>query len=237
MSSRVDRPLDLLFCFAVTHEAGPFRSWAQPRNGIEIFLTGIGVENARRSLRRRLEQGPRPALIVSTGLAGGLAPDLQSGDIVFAERARSGTITHPFADAVRRFRHGRYYCAHHVLDAHEKQRIYVESGADVVEMESAAVEEVAGEFELDALFVRVVLDPVDQELPLDFNAVSDSQMRVRIERILPKLVAKPSRIPKLLQFKSQVDQCSRTLAQALRDCVTEATPDQTASPSTSVESK
>lgn len=222
----MDKPLDLLFCFAVTHEAGPFRSWARPRNGIEIFLTGIGVENARRSLRRRLENGPRPALIVSTGLAGGLASDLKSGDIVFAERAFEGTLDHPFANAVRRFRSGRFYCAHHVLDAHEKHRIHAESSADVVEMESAAVEEVAREFGLDALFVRVVLDPVDQELPLDFNAVSDSQMRVRVERILPKLIARPSRIPKLLQFKRQVDQCSQILAEALRDCVTVSACDQ-----------
>lgn len=218
-----NRPdLDLLFCFAVTHEAAPFRSWANSRNGIEIFLTGIGVQNAERSLRKRLEKGDRPRLLVSTGLAGGLNPELKSGDIVYAERAANGVaVDHPFARSLSRFIHGKYYCAHHVLTTvEEKTRVHEESQADVVEMESASVEKLAKEFELDLVLARVVLDPVDQTLPLDFNAVSDSRMRVRIERIIPRLIEKPSRVRDLIRFKKQVDLRSSQLASALRESLT-----------------
>ncbi len=50
------------------------------------MATGIGVAQARESARRALQTLGRPRLVISTGVAGALAPDLRAGDMVIADR-------------------------------------------------------------------------------------------------------------------------------------------------------
>ena len=54
----------------------------------QIFLvaTGIGVAQAHESARRAMLTLPRPRLVISTGVAGALAPDLKAGHLVLADR-------------------------------------------------------------------------------------------------------------------------------------------------------
>jgi nucleoside phosphorylase len=56
--------------------------------GEDIFLvaTGIGTAPARDAARRALQTLLRPRLVISTGVAGGLSPDLRAGDLVIADR-------------------------------------------------------------------------------------------------------------------------------------------------------
>src|SRR5476651_955945 len=73
---------ELLICFALKEEAAPFRKIAAGKTGITILLTGIGHQNAEKSLREFLATNS-PKLVLTCGFAGGLNPDLKLGEIVF----------------------------------------------------------------------------------------------------------------------------------------------------------
>src|SRR6266705_4249762 len=71
-----------LVCFALDVEAAPFRKLAHRIPDVEILVTGIGRQNAETSLRRYLAKR-LPKLVLTCGFAGGLNPELKSGDVVF----------------------------------------------------------------------------------------------------------------------------------------------------------
>src|SRR5208283_3937015 len=88
-----------LVCFALKEEAAPFRKIAAGglRRGhhVSILLTGIGRQNAGKSVREFLAGGASvlasrlvsslapPKLVLTCGFAGGLNPDLKLGEVVF----------------------------------------------------------------------------------------------------------------------------------------------------------
>src|ERR1043165_4421579 len=74
----------VLFCFAVEQEA---KFVSQP--GMEILITGIGRENAERTLHRTMKERP-PQLVLSCGFAGGLNPFLAAGTVVFSTDEDAG---------------------------------------------------------------------------------------------------------------------------------------------------
>ena len=47
----------ILICFALKEEAAPFRKIAAGKSGIAILLTGIGRQNAEKSVREFLAGG------------------------------------------------------------------------------------------------------------------------------------------------------------------------------------
>jgi nucleoside phosphorylase len=107
--------MSTLICFALREEAAPFRKIAAAKSGITILLTGIGRQNAEKSLREFLGSAPAPGaavdasstaandaasfatregarapqLVLTCGFAGGLNPELKLGEVVF-EPTRAG---------------------------------------------------------------------------------------------------------------------------------------------------
>jgi len=95
--------MSLLVCFALKEEAAPFHKIAAGRPGVFTLITGIGRQNAERSLREFLKNHRRrgdetqikekletpdvvsyaPDLVLTCGFAGGLNPELKLGDVVF----------------------------------------------------------------------------------------------------------------------------------------------------------
>src|SRR5208337_5323057 len=85
----------VLVCFALKEEAAPFGKIAADRSGISVLITGIGRQNAEKSVREFLAGGASapasqlvsslapPKLVLTCGFAGGLNPDLKPGDVVF----------------------------------------------------------------------------------------------------------------------------------------------------------
>ena len=59
----------LLICFALKEEAAPFRKIAAGKSGISILLTGIGRQNAEKSLREFLLVGERVPWHASAGVS------------------------------------------------------------------------------------------------------------------------------------------------------------------------
>src|SRR5271169_575820 len=100
-------PAHILVCFALKEEAKPFRKLMAEKSGVAILITGIGRQNAEKSVRGflvgkdstdgsaiQLPKSPTgpggiggitllPDLVLTCGFAGGLNPDLKTGDVVF----------------------------------------------------------------------------------------------------------------------------------------------------------
>ncbi|MGH7940586.1 MAG: hypothetical protein ACREFR_05895 [Limisphaerales bacterium] len=71
---------NVAICFALAEEAGPFKSAYGDK--VHVFLTGIGRKNAEKAAQEFLA-AHTPSLLITCGFAGGLAPELNIGDVVF----------------------------------------------------------------------------------------------------------------------------------------------------------
>src|SRR5207249_11184287 len=121
----------VLFCFAVEQDA---KFFYQP--GMEVLITGIGRDNAERSLHTALKREPYQ-LVLSCGFAGGLNPYLSTGTVVFATDEDAGltpTLLAAGACPVR------FHCTDRVATTvEEKHALWESTGADAVEMESQII--------------------------------------------------------------------------------------------------
>jgi nucleoside phosphorylase len=153
----------------------------------DVFLvaTGIGVAQARESARRALRMLGRPRLVISTGVAGALAPELKAGDIVIANRLLLEESPDSGGAEIARLSPGIEQAVRDALDrtgltvatgslltagwllagAAAKRWAFGRTGAIAVDMESAALAaEVAGAG-IPFVCVRAVMDETDDEIP------------------------------------------------------------------------
>jgi adenosylhomocysteine nucleosidase len=215
MSSEFDDELEeglpgldrVLFCFAVEQEA---KFFYQP--GMEILITGIGRENAERSLHARLKQDPFQ-LVLSCGFAGGLNPYLSTGTVVFATDEDAG-LTPLLLDA------GacpvKFHCVDRVaITVDEKRKLWETTGADAVEMESQIIRAICKAHGIPSATIRVISDAANENLPLDFNALMTSEQRLNYPKLILALLTSPTKIPALLRLQRQTQLAARNLAEVL----------------------
>lgn len=200
-----------LVCFAVREEAAPFRAVAPAGTG--VLVTGMGAANAALSLRRLLATRS-PRRVVTAGYAGGLHPDLAAGTVLFTtEREPELSVRLPEAGA----QPGTFHCARRVaVTAAEKRHLRESTGADAVEMESGIIADVCREHLLPVATVRVILDPADVDLPLDFNALMTPRQKLCVGRLLGHLLLHPGAVPRLIRFRRECAGAARRLARVLR---------------------
>ena len=144
---------------------------------VTVAFSGGSAERARSEAERLLAEGA--AALVSFGLAGGLAPGLQAGDLVLPETVRNARSASWSVDPVWRERvHVRLArgglepkagalvgSERIVATASDKRALFEAVGALAVDMESHAVAAVAAEAEIPFLVLRAVADPADQVVP------------------------------------------------------------------------
>jgi len=147
---------------------------SQHVDGVELFeiddamvaIGGIGETHARVAAEA-VTVSARPALLVSAGLAGAISPQLKIGDV--------GRIREVIdVDTGERYRTqgGEWVLATspEVSDAAGKRQLLTRYGADVVDMEAAAVAKVAREKGLAFACVKSVSDEATFVMPpmMDF---------------------------------------------------------------------
>lgn len=145
-------------------------SWAV---GGVLVRTGVGPRRAARAMRRHLARRP-PTAVLNLGLAGGLDPTLQAGDIVLVDGWIDGAVAAPtwvdeLAERLRRggqaFTRGpAMTVARPLWRPAQKWAAGEDTGAAVCEMEGAAIAEACARAGVPVAAVRVVLDPVERQL-------------------------------------------------------------------------
>jgi adenosylhomocysteine nucleosidase len=176
------------------------------------IAAGPGVQVVCRTARRELEtlaenaaeQGYRG--IISFGVAGGLAPNLRTGDWVVAStilEAQTATATH--ASWSRRLVNaipGACYAPILGVDVAiaepaVKRELHNATGAVAVDMESHVVARLAAAHGLAFAAVRVVVDPADRALPPAALLSMAPNGRADIGAIVRDVIARPSQLSPL----------------------------------------
>jgi adenosylhomocysteine nucleosidase len=241
--------MNTLVCFALKEEAAPFRKMAAGKSGISILITGIGRQNAEKSVREYLADHSGgasvpvphcgisslapPELVLTCGFAGGLNPDLKPGDVVFETsfaRSSRGDEAQikignqsepPYVGCNEKLvaagaKPAKFFCADRIATTvAEKNILRAETGADAVEMESAAIHAVCRERGIPCATVRVISDAASEDLPLDFNALVKPDKSLDHGKLAWAIARSPGKISALLKLQKQTRFAAERLAEIL----------------------
>jgi len=208
-----ETPRNVLVCFAVKQEAAPLKRRLPADTQVRVLLTGVGLRKARETVLRALNEDSLPELVLTSGFAGGLKKDLSRGMVVFeaGERFRWKKALQEAGATECSF-----HCAERVAGtAQEKYSLRQQTGADAVEMESLAIQEVCRQRGVPCATVRVILDTAHEDLPLDFSTLLNSEGDVAPGKLAWALAKAPGKIPALLRLGRQSSEAAQRLADVL----------------------
>jgi adenosylhomocysteine nucleosidase len=191
-----------------------------------VLCAGVGGQNAARNSRLLFQSGLSVCAVVVAGFAGGLADGMDVGSVVVADRVSDTLSQQDYYAGVELLRaasgvqlpdvlvyRGLLATTGSVLvHAAEKQEFARKTGAIAVDMESAAVAGAATEYGVPWLAVRVITDGVNDDLPLDFNALANPDGSVNRGRIVASTLLHPWKIPALLRLGMRSSRAARNLA-------------------------
>ena len=227
--------MQFLICFALKEEAAPFHKIAAGRPGIFTVITGIGRQNAEKSVRSFLNSCS-PELVLTCGFAGGLDPELKIGEVVFEIFPRNSRgdeaqieignrkseignrLEPPYVGCYEKLtaagaKPAKFFCADRIATtAAEKKKLRAETGADAVEMESAAIHAVCAERGIPCVTVRVISDTASEDLPLDFNALTKPDKNLDFGKLAWAIAKSPGKIGALLALQKKTRFAAEQLA-------------------------
>ncbi len=135
------------------------------------------------------------------GVAGGLHPNLQPGDLVLFMENGESLIGNREGMLVR-FRPGRFAeVGEPVLTTADKQALFEKSGALAVDLESAAAGRVARQAGLPFFALRAICDPAGRDVPTEFLQCLNEAGQVRAAVLLRVLLRRPGLFRDLLRLR------------------------------------
>jgi adenosylhomocysteine nucleosidase len=153
-----------------------------------------------------------PDLLISTGCAGALRPDLAAGDHVIAttiaclrsseriplDAATRNVLRGAAADAGVPVSLGPIACSDGVLATRrEREAVAASSGALAVEMEGAGIAVEARAAGIPLVAVRAILDPIDADLGVPAGMLDPETGRVRALALLRHVASNGAALPQL----------------------------------------
>jgi adenosylhomocysteine nucleosidase len=202
-----------LICFALKEEAAPFRKIAARRPGLVTLIVGIGRANAEKSIRSFIGGGGLPPeLVLTCGFAGGLNPELKTSDVAF-ETTDDKLHAKLLAAGAKPI---KFFCADRIATTvAEKKQLREQTGADAVEMESAAIHAVCAERGIPCATVRAISDTADEDLPLDFNTLSKPDKNLDYGKLFLAIAKSPGKIGALMELQKKTRFAAEKLAEVL----------------------
>jgi adenosylhomocysteine nucleosidase len=199
----------------------PLSDLALLGGGALLAVSGIGLAAAAAAATALVEAGA--SALMSFGLAGALDPTLEPGAVVLPKELLAGDGRRYSADANWRERvaaelrsshavnEGDLLTSDGAIDTPErKAAAFHGTGAVAVDMEGAAVAEIAAKNRLPFIAVRVIVDAAADRLPPAVIAASRAG-RVKIARLVLGVAASPLEIPLLLRLARRYRVAMRTL--------------------------
>ncbi len=213
-----------------TYRSGCFRSAG---NDVTLMESGMGFDNAAAAAETLIRAG-QPDLLISTGFCGGIAPELQAGDLVVAQQivlvsvggseelpANFSPLGQAFVAAQagegRRIYGGTFVSTSTITSKNALAEFL--SGrypCPVVEMESGAIAAVAAAKSIPLLAIRAVSDTAAEELTFSLDEFCDAGMRrIRLANVLLTVLRKPHIIPQLLRLSRSSRRAAASITSAL----------------------
>lgn len=205
------------------------RAGAEARRSSLVILRccGVGGARAERAARALVDEGA--GALVSWGTAAALRPDLAPGAVALPRRVHGAHDAPVEVDAewherVRRRLEGRVPCtvgdlaeARAVLrTAQDKRDLRAATGAEVADMESAAVAMVARRAGLPFLTIRAICDGASQGVPGAALAALGEEGGLRLGPLLAALACSPAETPALVRLAVGFGRARRSLARVVR---------------------
>jgi adenosylhomocysteine nucleosidase len=210
---------------AMPIELAPLIGNVQPRSvqGVDLFelpqavvaVGGIGEKFARRAAEVAIDQ-VQPRWLLSAGMVGAISPQLKVGDagrIREVVEVATGTryATSGGGDWV-------LVTSPDVSDAREKHELREKFSADVVDMEAAAVAQVANERGLEFASVKAVSDDAEFVMP-PLNRFIDGDGRFATRKFLIYVALHPRWWSALGKVKNNSEIASRNLCTAIEHLI------------------
>jgi adenosylhomocysteine nucleosidase len=185
------------------------------RLGVPVMVGGGTAAGAEAAARRAVAAGA--TALVSFGLAGGLDPDLRPGTLVVPAAVICEDNSFAADPTLMEWLGGT--TAHHLLaddmpatDAETKRRLWQETGAATLDLESGAVVRVATAHGLPFAVLRVICDPAERNLPHAALVALDTRGAIGLARVARSVIARPRQISALLRLAADAMAARRALA-------------------------
>jgi len=189
---------------------------------VALTVAGMGRGAARRGTQLLLD-GHRPQWVVSAGYGGALDPALRRNDVVLPDEVidEAGArfridVALPPGPADRRFGTGRLVTVDRlIMTAAEKAALRSRFGADVVDMETAAVAAVCHERGVRFLALRVISDEAGVDLPREVLAIVGPSGSYRVGAAVGAIWKRPSSLKDLWALREHAVEAADRLADVM----------------------
>ena len=194
---------------------------------VDFQVIGVGPDRSGTTLTQILQRNVSNVDgVLVLGVAGGVDPELETGDLLLADRYAlhngaaqgAGQALHPDTRMLRAaqqaalnlsvpiFDGGSLTVDHLVAQPQERTELRTQYQTRSVNMEDYRAAEAAREKGVPFLSVRVVLDTASQSLPGYLPGLAKSPYKV-----ITNVVLMPWRIPTMLGLKNQLQLCQSVL--------------------------
>ena len=195
---RQDGAFTIAFVAALALECASLRRQSPRADRWLVVQSGPGAARAAAAASRAIDAGA--GLVVSWGLAGGLAATVAPGTVVAPRRVLAKGEPPLAADAAW---HSRFAALAHEIAFESgdllsvpqplespaaKREAAQAAGAVAVDMESAAIAAVAARARVPFVALRIIVDGLDDALPPDAERWIDEQGRRRASAVLRAIV-------------------------------------------------
>jgi adenosylhomocysteine nucleosidase len=213
-----------------------------PACDIITVQTGMGSANVQTAFRRILREH-HPDVVISAGFGGALYEEAKIGDIVWSTRSlfiggdgRTGQLEHHHEGAVHGSTIGRQLgeklsektaAAEGIIvtlsgmmsKSKIKKMIPHDLLFPVCDMETFYLAKLSHLNRVPFLALRSITDRLNEDVPLDLLAVTDSTGQYSFSRALMLLLAKPKLIPVGIKFGKNAARASKNLGMAVDSLV------------------
>ncbi len=188
---------------------------------VEVLHTGVGEKVCRQRVAEFL-QDQQFDLLISSGFAGALNDKLQIGDLLVAKNFSTVELTEVDSSFSRLPIHeADLLTVRALIDSNdERNKIARTSGADAVDMETEFIARACAEHGIPLLSLRAITDTPREPFPAAPNVLFDiEQQQTRFLTLATFFLARPNRVPQLIQFARRIARVRKILASALFDVV------------------
>ena len=203
---------------------------------VALAVTGDGDRNARVGAAAALRR-VRARIVIAIGVAGGLSPELATGELLVAHRVmrengNAWQAPPPWLAGASRLAGARpaalISVARLAATVGDKRRLLTLTTERApglmaaVDLESAAFAAAAAARGLPWLILRAISDTAAEELPPILNRCLDEGGAIRRRLLAARLFSQPSTLPQLLQLRQRVRACAAVLANAATSVIENA---------------
>src|SRR5947209_7427826 len=187
---------------------------------IEVLHTGVGEKVCRQHVGKFLEN-QQFEFLISAGFAGALNDQLHFADLLLARNFSTIDLTERQSFPSLPIHQADLLTLTALIDSSdERNEIARSTGAAAVDMETEFIARACAEHGIPLLSLRVITDTPREPFPAPPNVLFDiEQQQTRFLTLATFFLARPNRVPQLIQFARRIARVRKTLASALFDVV------------------